>query len=70
MNDRAERFEWKPGDLQILGKCHLCRHDFRGKSGCKAFPDEIPLEINTGDFDHSNPYPGDNGTRFEPRDKG
>lgn len=34
---------------------------------CKAFPRGIPGDILVGNFDHTNPYPGDNGVRFEPK---
>jgi len=32
---------------------------------CIAFPDGIPMEIVMG-RSHEEPYPGDNGIRFEP----
>ena len=33
---------------------------------CKAFPDGIPEKILTGEHDHTKPFKGDNGIRFEP----
>jgi hypothetical protein len=33
---------------------------------CKAFPKRIPEEILTGNDDHSKPFKGDGGIRFEP----
>jgi hypothetical protein len=37
---------------------------------CAAFPDRIPHEVFPGQFDHRQPYPGDNGIRFELREGG
>jgi hypothetical protein len=48
--------------------CEFCKHQDRGLVGwprCKAFPDEIPLEVLTTEHDHREPYPGDGGIRFE-----
>ena len=45
-------------------QCISCRH-YRGPYTCAAFPGSIPEEIITGGFDHSQPYPGDGGIRFE-----
>ncbi len=44
-------------------QCRDCKHYHLGD--CEAFPDGIPIEIFTGLFDHDDPYPGDNGIRFE-----
>lgn len=33
---------------------------------CSAFPAGIPVEIMTGEFDHTKPYPGDGGIRYLP----
>jgi hypothetical protein len=57
------------------GVCPYCKH-FRFKAinlkeniwGCTAFPDGIPDEITAAEFDHRQPYPGDNGIQFELRE--
>lgn len=52
-------------------QCAFCRHFKSGRregNFCTAFPfpPGIPQEIIDGEYDHRNPYPGDNGVRFEP----
>jgi hypothetical protein len=32
---------------------------------CDAYEERIPVEIITGEHDHTEPFPGDNGIRFE-----
>ena len=47
--------------------CGYCKHQHdRPWKTCDAFPDKIPDQIWLGENDHTKPYPGDNGIRFEP----
>ena len=46
--------------------CHGCKWlTYIGGHRCKAFK-RIPVEIWNGEHAHIEPYPGDNGVRFEP----
>jgi hypothetical protein len=47
--------------------CLQCRHFIDDEEAliCRAFPKGIPKPILLG-RDHTQPYPGDNGIRFEP----
>lgn len=45
-------------------QCDRCVHR-TGNHTCKAFPDGIPFEIIGTLHDHSEPFDGDNGIRFE-----
>lgn len=57
-------------DPYVDWQCVCCKHVielsfFGERSTCRAFPGGIPKEIITGQFDHTQPYPGDHGIRFE-----
>ena len=42
---------------------------YRNGLKCDAFPERIPTDILRSRHDHREPYPGDNGVRFEPVDR-
>jgi hypothetical protein len=57
-------------------QCLKCKHLHRQSPGkaaihCDAFPapELIPAEILEEYFDHSKPFPGDHGIRFEPMEQ-
>jgi len=45
--------------------CFTCKYLLQDMK-CKAFPKGIPEKILTGEHDHTKPFKGDNGIRFEP----
>ncbi|MGE0487297.1 MAG: hypothetical protein AB7Q81_24295 [Gammaproteobacteria bacterium] len=51
-------------------QCFNCVNLLEGSDpiACLAFPAGIPGPILTGEFDHRQPYEGDDGFRFEPVD--
>jgi hypothetical protein len=69
----SERFtDWStPGNVIVNRprQCPDCRH-LRDATAwaCDAFPAGIPAAILTNRHDHTKPYPGDHGIRFEPID--
>lgn len=46
-------------------QCPTCKH-YSGQLKCLAFPKGIPQRILTGKHDHTRPYDGDKGIRYEP----
>jgi hypothetical protein len=48
-------------------QCISCRH-YRGALSCDAFK-KIPQKILEGTHDHTEPFRGDGGIRFEPLEK-
>lgn len=51
-----------PTDLSE--QCVTCRH-WTANLQCEAFPELIPEDIRSGEFDHTNPHDGDGGIRYE-----
>jgi len=49
--------------------CWSCLHKRSGRAVCVAFPRGIPLKILDGSVGHREPYPGDNGIRYDPRNQ-
>lgn len=56
--------------MQPIIICMFCKHLYLDKTRkCKAFPDGIPEDILTGEFDHTKKYPGQkNDIVFEKED--
>ena len=55
----------------ILSQCFTCERFDRAnteKNTCSAFPKGIPNDVFLGQFDHTKPYPGDNGLRYVARE--
>ena len=52
----------------MLPQCLRCRHllpRVPELMHCSAYPAGIPVAILKNQHDHREPYPGDNGIRFE-----
>jgi len=51
--------------MQHFILCWSCERLISGTQKCKAFPDGIPEEIWSMEFDHHESYPGDNDIQFK-----
>ena len=54
--------------VNSMRQCTTCKNIFEGTTNCKAFPQGIPEELLEGKWDHTEPYPGDNGILYDPVD--
>lgn len=61
----SKRWYDDPGAVGFM--CNDCKHNHRDFT-CDAFPNGIPKEIILRE-EHDTPYPGDNGIRYEPKEK-
>jgi len=53
-----------PGDLTV-SQCTFCAHRSPDGTKCKAYPAGIPVEILFNEHDHTLPFVGDNGIRYQ-----
>ena len=49
-------------------QCLECKHFGKKPITCEAFPKGIPKKILDGKFSHINPYKGDHGIQFAPKE--
>jgi hypothetical protein len=61
--------------ITTWAQCRSCKHFYNNEEAnrtgrfCASFED-APSEITDGHFDHREPFPGDNGIRWEPKNPG
>ena len=57
------------GSISQCPSCKNIRADEKGDPKCNAFPKGIPEAIFSAEFDHTKPFKGDKGIRYEPVSK-
>ncbi len=62
----TEHIEFPSERLPLCLACQRLRRPVRGRLACAAFPGGIPAPLLGASADHREPYPGDQGIRFEP----
>jgi hypothetical protein len=58
--------------IWLTRQCFNCSHWAKGSDPivCAAFPGGIPAAILSSKADHTQPFDGDHGLRFEPMKEG
>lgn len=60
----------KSAGVVILTPCATCaRRDLKNTLRCDAYPFGIPTAILSGKTQHREPFPGDHGLTYQPREQ-
>jgi hypothetical protein len=58
--------------MKFASQCVFCKHlrPVERDWQCVTFPDGVPDDVYYNRHDHRQPYPGDQGIRWEPAEEG